>query len=694
MVGRTLAHYEILDTLGQGGMGVVYKARDRQLDRFVAIKVLTAEVANPERQKRFVQEARAASGLNHPNIITVYDIGNENGVDFIVMELVAGRTLDKVIPRAGMKPVDLLRYAIPICDALARAHAAGIVHRDLKPGNVMIGDDGQVKLLDFGLAKLSDLHGASDEELTRPMSSRTEEGSIIGTVCYMSPEQVEARKVDARSDIFSFGALLYEMATGHRAFLGRSKISTLAAILSSDPAKPTEFQPDLPRELVKIIQRCLRKDPAWRYQSAADLKISLHDLLKDLESGVVETPRSAPARRLAFPWYAALALGLIAGAAGAWWWASRAAERTSQRTVRPLTTYSGNEYEPALSPNGSQFAFTWNGQGRDNLDIYVRLVEGGSALRLTTNPAPDHSPAWSPDGQSLAFVRGNAIYVIPALGGAERRLVQFPRGTIYVDQAYPGRLDWSPDGHFLAFNGSEDDSPQTIWIVSTDSGEYHRASKPPKGFHSERSPAFSPDGRTLAWVRARDTNSRAVIFARINGDGSPSGEEREITGYRDRIEDLAWEPDGRGLILSVRVGGERSGLFRMRLNGTLEPLGFDSAIARWASLSRTGNRMAFEKRRRDANIYRMDGPGPDGGPRPYEECRVHPVVDSTAQDRAAMISPDGRRIVFDSDRGEYNEVHIATIDGANQTALTNMGPTAQGKSAVVPKREHDRIRPV
>jgi len=190
MIGRTIAHYEILDTLGQGGMGVVYKARDGQLGRHVAIKVLTPDrVANSERKLRFIQEAKAASALNHPNIVTIYNIGSEDGVDFIVMEFVPGRTLDRVIPRGGLKTAEALKYGIQAADALARAHAAGIVHRDLKPGNIMISDEGQVKLLDFGLAKLSDLHDTTDAELTRPAAPETEEGRILGTVCYMSPEQ-------------------------------------------------------------------------------------------------------------------------------------------------------------------------------------------------------------------------------------------------------------------------------------------------------------------------------------------------------------------------------------------------------------------------------------------------------------------------------------------------------------------------
>ena len=333
----------------------------------------------------------------------------------------------------------------------------------------------------------------------------TEEGRILGTVCYMSPEQAEARKMDARSDIFSFGAVLYEMATGQRAFLGRSKISTLAAILQSDPKPAAEIHSGLPRELERIIERCLRKDPAWRYQSAADLKISLCDLQREIESGVAAAcagGTGAQRRSARLGVAAALALGLAVGAAGAWWLASPGASHTGPPVeVKPLTTYAGNEYEPALSPDGNQVAFAWDGQNKDNFDIYVRLVDGGAALRLTTDPAPDHAPAWSPDGSRLAFLRDNAIYLIPALGGVERKLLQFPRGSLFLNLSAPTRFPGPP---------TDDSWPSTarrtarrsIWIASTESGEYHRASTPPKGYYMDsrphsrptaaRSPSFAP----------------------------------------------------------------------------------------------------------------------------------------------------------------------------------------------------------
>jgi eukaryotic-like serine/threonine-protein kinase len=684
MIGRTIAHYQIIEKLGEGGMGVVYKARDTQLDRLVAIKVLQADkISSPDRKLRFVQEAKAASALNHPNIVTIYDIGTEDGADYIVMEFVEGRTLDHLIPRGGLKLAKLLKYAIPMADGMARAHAAGIVHRDLKPGNIMIaepedGQPGGVKLLDFGLAKLSDLHDTSDSELTRP-APETEEGSILGTVSYMSPEQAEARKVDARADIFSFGAVLYEMATGQRAFLGRSKIATLAAILQGGPKPLAEIRPELPREFCRIVERCLRKDPAWRYQSAADLKISLSDLLREIESGVPAAAAPAAPPRRAWRWIAALLIGLAAGAAGTWWWAGRSrVETAAWGPVKPLTSYAGLEYEPALSPDGKQIAFAWDGDHHDNFDIYVRLVGGDPSLRLTTDPAPDHSPAWSPDGSRLAFLRGNAVYLISALGGVERQLVQFQGGRIYVNTTERSSLAWSPDGRFLAFSGSRDDGPAAIWIASSESGEAQRASTAPRGYFSDSSPAFSPDGRTLAFIRARDTYSRAVVLQEMNPDGTAHGRARETTNYDRPIQELAWQPDGRGLILSIREGGEHSGLFRLNLSGGLQPLGIDNGMLRWPSLSRWGHRLAYEKRHMDTNIYHLDGPGPDGGPRPYDQCHVGLVVDSTALDREPMLSPDGLHMVFNSDRWGTYEIHSANADGSNQAALTQMGLTALG----------------
>ena len=270
---------------------MVYRAFDTHLDRPVAIKILRADATtSPERRRRFQQEAKAASALNHPNIVHIYDISSSGGTDYIAMEFVDGKTVDRLIGKSGLVLRDTLKYAIQVADALAGAHAAGIVHRDVKPANIIVGEDGRVKLLDFGLAKLTEttVHAAVDSEagtatITDREDVQTQEGTILGTVSYMSPEQAEGKTVDARSDIFSFGSVLYEMATGRRAFEGANKIATLSAILHKEPPL-AEVAPDLPPELEKIIWRCLRKDPDRRAQHVDDIKLALEELKDDSAS--------------------------------------------------------------------------------------------------------------------------------------------------------------------------------------------------------------------------------------------------------------------------------------------------------------------------------------------------------------------------------------------------------------------------
>ena len=290
MIGKTIAHHEILDKLGEGGMGVVYKAKDTHLDRFVAIKILPPEkVTNANRKARFVQEARSASALNHPNIITIYDIAEVNGVDYMAMEYVSGKTLEQMIPQGGMAPEEVVKHAVQIAGALSTAHQAGIIHRDLKPSNIMVREDGLVKVLDFGLAKLVERSiSESDSTLTELVQTGKEE--IVGTAAYMSPEQVERRRLDARSDIFSFGAVLYEMLAGRRPFEGHSSVAVMAAVLDKEPKPLGEVAANVPPELVDVVVRCLRKDPGQRYQSAEELKAAL----EACERGVAKDPATFP----------------------------------------------------------------------------------------------------------------------------------------------------------------------------------------------------------------------------------------------------------------------------------------------------------------------------------------------------------------------------------------------------------------
>ncbi|MGZ7065861.1 MAG: serine/threonine-protein kinase, partial [Candidatus Aminicenantales bacterium] len=258
--GQTFLHYRILEKIGEGGMGAVYRAQDTHLDRPVAVKVLPHnKVSDPERKQRFVQEAKAASSLNHPNIIVVHDIASDRGLDFIIMEYVEGKSLDQLIGRKGLRLSEALGYASQIADGLAKAHAAGIIHRDLKPSNIMVTGDGRVKILDFGLAKLTEEAPDTDfgptATLGRPGTPRTEEGFILGTVAYMSPEQAEGKKVDSRSDVFAFGSLLYEMLTGHKAFERDSRIATLASILHEDPKPAVQFIESLPPDIEQVLSR-------------------------------------------------------------------------------------------------------------------------------------------------------------------------------------------------------------------------------------------------------------------------------------------------------------------------------------------------------------------------------------------------------------------------------------------------------
>jgi len=417
MTGTTVGHYEILDRIGEGGMGVIYKARDVLLNRMAAVKFLPADSAAADDKRRLLQEAQAASALNHPNIVTVYEVGQADGRDFIAMELVQGRSLDDVI---GGKPLPLERAiacSIQIADALAAAHAAGIVHRDLKPGNVMVADSGRVKVVDFGLAKIGPLQTASGEA-TRTLVARppTSEGLVAGTVSYMSPEQAEGKPLDHRSDIFSFGALVYEMLTGRRAFEGGSIVSTLSAILTADPPPLSSVSPELPRDLVWIVGRCLRKSPAERWQSIADVRIALEDLKRD-----------APVQRPRRQWRSiAVAVMATAAIAGLVAWLMRPIAAAPERwRMRRLTSDAGVSLFPAISRDGKLVAFVSDRAAAESMDLWVQQIEGGDPVQLTRNLGSCQSPAFSPDGSRIVLRCGDlsgSIYVVASLGGLPRKL--------------------------------------------------------------------------------------------------------------------------------------------------------------------------------------------------------------------------------------------------------------------------------
>jgi len=522
-----LLHYRITGKIGEGGMGAVYGAVDTHLDRPVAVKVLPPDkVADPERKQRFIQEAKAASSLRHPNIVVIHDIASDRDRDFIVMELVEGRSLDQIVGRKGLKLGEALGCAVQIADGLAKAHAAGIVHRDIKPTNIMVTGDGLVKILDFGLAKLNEAAPGDGAGPTLTVGldekPRTQEGYVVGTAAYMSPEQAEGKKVDARSDIFSFGAVLYEMLTGRKAFGRESQMKTLAAVLNEEPAPVSGFSEGVPAEVERVLNRCLRKDPQRRWQTMSDLKVALQELKEDSESGRLKAalvPGAGGKKRTIIA-VAAASVVVLAAAALVLKFIILKPEGPIEYEITPLTLDSGLTGSPTISRDGSLMAYSSDRERGGGLDIWVQQVSGGRPLRLTSHPADDWFPSISPDGSQIAFRSdrdGGGIYLIDALAaGSEPRkiadrgvLPRFsPDGLWITFLVLPASLEprhyktylispkggeprqilgdflfefivhgasltWSPDGKHLLFRGRRVDDPKSRdwWVAPIDGGD-------------------------------------------------------------------------------------------------------------------------------------------------------------------------------------------------------------------------------
>ncbi|MCK5406683.1 MAG: serine/threonine protein kinase, partial [Candidatus Krumholzibacteria bacterium] len=366
--GKTFGHYEIIERIGKGGMGEVYKARDTRLDREIAIKILPKDTADSDRLKRFEREAKAVAALKHPNIVTIHSVEEIDGRPCLTMELIDGKTLSELIPSGGLPLEQYFELAIPLSVALVAAHAKGITHRDLKPPNVMVDADGTLKVLDFGLAKLFAAPDGSEDATVVGEDSATGEGRVLGTVYYMSPEQAEAKPLDQRSDIFSLGVVLYEMATGKRPFSGDTPISTISAILKDTQPSVTEVRENLPRHLARVINRCLEKNPDKRFQTARDVANELEGLQKEVESGDIEQVISAsmsrdsldlPRQKRRGPWLLIAGVVVVAAAAAALFFGKRS-EPGSERdvTTRPMTSMVGMEIAGSWSPDGGFFAYS------------------------------------------------------------------------------------------------------------------------------------------------------------------------------------------------------------------------------------------------------------------------------------------------------------------------------------------------
>ena len=687
MIGRTIAHYEILEKVGEGGMGVVYKARDAHLERFVAIKVLPPErVADAERKLRFIQEAKAASALNHPNIITVHDIAGDAGVNFMVMEFVAGKTLDQMIGRKGLRLNETLKYGAQIAAALAAAHAAGIIHRDLKPGNVMVTESGLVKVLDFGLAKLAEPEPA-DLAATGTLTPRTEEGAIVGTAAYMSPEQAQGKKLDARSDIFSFGSVLYEMATGKRPFQGETKLSTLSAIVDKEPAAIGSIAEQTPPELEKLIARCLRKDLDRRAQNMADVKLALEELKKESDSGKLRVA-APPARPRFSTWVvAALALVVLAGAGIAWWLArSRGSAPAPTLTLTRLTSDSGLTTDPALSPDGKLLAYASDRSGEGHLDIYVKQVGGGEPLRLTQGPGNKRDPSFSPDGTTIAYAgeqEAQGIYLVSTLGGPARKIAPDGQGARF-----------SPDGKWIAYwlghvegAGLNIRGRARVFIVPS-AGGAARQIQPE--FVGAAQPVWSPDSTHLLFLGNPENSNRPEnsidwwVTPLTPGPAVKTGALEATRSAKLAGEFLvfpwmltgpAWEPDGKGLVFSARAG-DSNNLWRISLSPrtwkvTGPPERLTSGPAREEMPSAVSGpagtvRVAFASLTQNRSIWSLRV-NPTQGKVEGEPKRL---THEDADDFFPSLSRDGNKMVYISSRTGSQEVWIRDLGTGQESVLT------------------------
>ena len=498
--GTELGPYRIEAQIGAGGMGEVFRAADTRLHRTVAIKILLRDqVAEPARKRRFLQEARAVSALNHPHICALYDIGSQDGIDFLVLEWLEGETLEARLRKGPLPAAQFFAYAAQVAEALDQAHQRGLIHRDLKPANIMLTKSG-AKLLDFGLAKTVRAAAAGADAGT--VTSLTEAGAILGTFQYMAPEQLQGKDADARADIFALGAVLYEMATRRKAFTGENQAALISSIMTADPPPaPAALSPAVDH----VIRRALAKDPTERWQAVRDLLLELR--WAAAQAPAVAARPESPWRRRA-PWLLVGLIVLVAAGGGAYWFSRAKETPPAALEAVPLTTYPGYECSPSFSPDGNQVAFSWNGEKQDNYDIYVKLIASGRPLRLTTDPADDVAPAWSPDGASIAFVRianGKAkLMLVPALGGPERELVAW-QGSYADPGATASGLstaDWSPDGRWLVAAGRDSaEKPMALWLVSAESGEKRQLTVPPAGSSGDYCAAFSPDGRSVAFAR-------------------------------------------------------------------------------------------------------------------------------------------------------------------------------------------------
>ncbi len=686
--GTRLGPYEILSAIGAGGMGEVYKARDTRLDRPVAIKVLPSDVSSSQEQRqRFEREARAISKLSHPHICALFDVGREGENEYLVMELLEGETLSDRLSRGPLPLEQTLRYGAQIADALDKAHRQGIVHRDLKPGNVMLTKSG-VKLLDFGLAKAIAPEASPSDLTSNPTaaarSDLTQEGTLLGTLPYMAPEQLEGKEADERTDIFALGATLYEMASGRKAFSGASRASLISSILRDEPGAVSQIEVTAPRALDRLIGRCLAKDPDRRWQSAADVGLELESIG---EGGQVQG-ESPALRRKRIEWIWPIGLALLVGALA--WFAGRrlapapGATRASRLSVLPPEGASLLLQEaPALSPDGSRLAFVAVDASGRNL-LYVRPLDS-----LTATALPDtegaRMPFWAPDGRSLGFFAEGKLKTIQAAGGHSQTLCDAPtaRGGT-----------WNAEGAIL-FVPSPPQPPQ---VISASGGE---AKPVPMGELAvgpfRRSPYFLPDGRHylyLAYNRAPEKNaiwvgsldskdSRRLVSSQSSAAYAAPGylvfrRDKELVAQRFDPDKLELRGDPVALVSDVGFNPiTLLTLFAVSNDGTLAYLPANSMKSQLAWIGRDGKQIGLIGSPGYRNSLSLSA---DGRRAAYDEASANGDLDvwtfdmdrgvpsritfDPGTDFFPVLSPDGSRVVFSSMRGAPPTLYEKMTSGA------------------------------
>jgi serine/threonine protein kinase len=553
LVGKRLGHYELRSLIGTGGMGEVYSAHDVALKREVAVKVLPSSFSqNADRLRRFKQEARAASALNHPNIVTIHEIGEIDSCHFIVSEYIEGETLRQRLTRGRMDFAEVKDVATQIAAGLAAAHTVGVVHRDIKPENVMLRPDGYVKILDFGLAKLSeraDLLSAAGPQL------KTDTGIVMGTSRYMSPEQARGLGVDARTDVWSLGVVLYEMLTGRVPFEGQTNSDVIASILEREPTALATLASTAPSELQRIAAKALRKDREERYQTIKDMLLDLNSVKEQLNaerlSGKIRRHKTA---------LALILVALVIGAAVVIYLARLANQRREanrqpppQRFLSRLTFDAGLQTEATWSPDGRFIAYSSDKSG--NFDIWVQPVGGGNSVQVTKSPAHDWQPDWSPDGSQIVFRserEGGGLFMVPALGGREHKISSFGY--------HP---HWSPDGTKILFSNliNLQVSPAKVYVVTLEGNAPREVqAELLADFASLFSVAWHPDGQRISLFGERRNQGFGFWTVPLAG-GTPVKSELDAKIDSQLIHDsfgpfnIRWAPSGRAIYFELILQG-------------------------------------------------------------------------------------------------------------------------------------------